>query len=347
MNPVLPSTQSLVTTPEHVHINNDRLEAIAQEWAPSEFKIPAWDFPPYPASDERIVDFLFWGNTINFCFTNFAASDTENVKYTVEFEGKPQEGSSAMWASLRKAVTAYGDQALTGTFWRDISNARAREIFQGIDRAHDIPMYEERRQILHDVGDVLATRYARQDGGTFSTFIESCKQHGELRLYTNRGGYDPNGLLAMLIQEMPSFQDNWETKDNHIVEFNKRAQLAAAMAWGRSQNRDGTLFAPVDIKEMTVFADYTLPKVLRALGVLEYNAPLAETVDIRNVIPAGSQEELEIRASTVHAADRLITRINTIASKDIHAVHMDYKIFSAGRKMSNTAPHHYTTTTAY
>ncbi len=52
-------------------------------------------------------------------------------------------------------------------------------------------------------------------------------------------------------------------------------------------------------------ADYRVPVVLRELGVLRYAPALAEAVDSRRELTAGSQEEVEIRAATVEAVERL------------------------------------------
>jgi hypothetical protein len=67
-----------------------------------------------------------------------------------------------------------------------------------------------------------------------------------------------------------------------------------------------------DIENLTVFPDYQLPKVLRDLGILEYEESLAYRVDSGIEIPRNSQEELEIRASTIHASDMLVKSINKI-----------------------------------
>lgn len=55
----------------------------------------------------------------------------------------------------------------------------------------------------------------------------------------------------------------------------------------------------------TCDADYRVPVVLRELGVLGYAPALAEAVDSRRELAAGSQEEVEIRAATVEAVERL------------------------------------------
>ena len=45
--------------------------------------------------------------------------------------------------------------------------------------------------------------------------------------------------------------------------------------------------------------------VLRGMGVLQYTAQLAEVVDAGVLVPAGSNEEVEIRACTIQAVERM------------------------------------------
>ena len=56
---------------------------------------------------------------------------------------------------------------------------------------------------------------------------------------------------------------------------------------------------------LTAFADYKLPQVLRELGVFSYRPELASRIASRELIEAGSEEEVEIRAMTVWAVEHL------------------------------------------
>jgi hypothetical protein len=46
------------------------------------------------------------------------------------------------------------------------------------------------------------------------------------------------------------------------------------------------------IDELTMFADYRVPQILRHIGVLVYSQPLAEHIDQSKSILYGSQEEV-------------------------------------------------------
>ncbi|MPN62756.1 hypothetical protein SDC9_210509 [bioreactor metagenome] len=81
----------------------------------------------------------------------------------------------------------------------------------------------------------------------------------------------------------------------------KKAQLALSMiaAFLRSTGND------VGAEDLTAFADYQVPRVLRGLGVLAYSTSLADKVDQRILLTENGQEELSIRAATVLACEAI------------------------------------------
>jgi Potential Queuosine, Q, salvage protein family len=84
--------------------------------------------------------------------------------------------------------------------------------------------------------------------------------------------------------------------------FYKRAQIA-----GNDLVLAGVAgFADVD--RLTVFADNLLPHVLRTEGVLHYAPELAARVDAGEELPAGGEQERELRACAVHACEGIAAR---------------------------------------
>lgn len=61
----------------------------------------------------------------------------------------------------------------------------------------------------------------------------------------------------------------------------------------------------VNVADLTAFADYQVPRVLRALGVLDYSPSLADRVDHHHLLEEGGQEELSIRAATIIACEAI------------------------------------------
>ena len=83
----------------------------------------------------------------------------------------------------------------------------------------------------------------------------------------------------------------------------KRAQLLAsdlALAFGgEGPGRFD------DLARLTVFADNLVPHVLRIDGLLVYSEDLSAAIEREDLIRAGSDEEIEIRACAVHCVELL------------------------------------------
>lgn len=85
--------------------------------------------------------------------------------------------------------------------------------------------------------------------------------------------------------------------------FLKRAQLACY---------DLSLSCPDDARcqfddlaRLTIFTDNLVPHVLKVDGVLVFDPGLQKRIEAGETIPAGSPEEIEIRAMAVYATEKL------------------------------------------
>lgn len=83
----------------------------------------------------------------------------------------------------------------------------------------------------------------------------------------------------------------------------KRAQIFVADLWGAFKGKSFGAFK--DIQSITMFADYIVPAILRHLGVISYSPSLASKVDSFNELSPGTEEEVEIRACTITAVEKL------------------------------------------
>lgn len=83
----------------------------------------------------------------------------------------------------------------------------------------------------------------------------------------------------------------------------KRAQIFAADLWGAFKGQGYGEF--YDIGSITMFADYVVPAVLEQLGVLKYSSNLANIIDTNSEIGSGSEEEVELRACSVYAVEKM------------------------------------------
>ncbi len=98
---------------------------------------------------------------------------------------------------------------------------------------------------------------------------------------------------------------------------------------------------------LTAFADYKVPQVLRQLAILRYVPGLAASIRARTLILAGSREEVEIRAATIWACERLRQRL---ADLGVHflASEIDWLLWNRGQSLPpSVEPYHRTVTPYY
>jgi hypothetical protein len=150
--------------------------------------------------------------------------------------------------------------------------------------------------------------------------------------------------VDLLIESFPSFRDDALYEGTRVA-FHKRAQLAAGMIYQAFGGREWGAFPDMD--QLSVYADYKLPQVLRRLGILCYDDELAHRVDNLIALPAGSRMEVEIRAATVWAGE-LMRQALLPRMPGLTAAHIDFWLWEAGQTKDPTdKPYHRTRTTAY
>jgi hypothetical protein len=87
--------------------------------------------------------------------------------------------------------------------------------------------------------------------------------------------------------------------------------------------------------------------VLRLDGVLHYQEELAIRIDRGEPLPAGSPEEVEIRACAVHAAELLVAELRRRGEK-VNAMMLDNFLWHRGQEPFYRArPRHRTRTVFY
>ncbi len=180
---------------------------------------------------------------------------------------------------------------------------------------------------LNDLGRLVIDSYR----GSFTTLIESAGNSAE--------------QLVRLLSAMPFFNDVAQFRDKRVP-FYKRAQLTAAdlalafdgQGWGRFD----------DLAELTIFADNLVPHVLRIDGVLRYHPELAARIDREELIPAGSVEEVEIRAGALHAVELMIAELRG-AGRPTTAMSIDFLLWNRGQepRYKLAKPRHRTHTVFY
>lgn len=216
------------------------------------------------------------GNVLNFCFNNVSSGEKFATNYLKQDDGTPIEwdGAFGMWACLKKALENDDlPDILDATVLAELTLEEAESIFNPSNGV-SMPMLEKRVELLNDTGEVLCEQY----NGSFATLVNQSNN----RLYN-----DGSGFVEQLVDEFKGYQDEWQY-DGISVRFDKRAQLAATMLYDWFAANGQTLFS--DIEDLTVFADYGIPIVLRDESILTYHPGLAYIVD-SDTVDVGVLEE--------------------------------------------------------
>ncbi len=323
-SPVLRSVMPVVESSRHVWTDPDEVERVADWLAYEPLAWPeATAVLDTPLARDSLTDFLMLVNSLNFAFSDFATG----VKFEAERGGRWWSDSDGLNACLLNALDA-GIPVTDGRWMSGASVADLEHVFAGSIR---MPMLEERAAILNAVGAVLVDRH----GGRWSGWLRSCAP----AMYA--GG---DGLLERLPAEFPRFRDV-STYDGREVRIFKLGQLALWQL--HAAHRAAGDFAVTDLGDMTAFADYIVPVALRLMRILGYSDALEQRIAAGIEIPRDSEEEIEIRAHTLHATALLTEAVNRRRPADDQVVipRIDYRLWKTYHATS--WPHHLTRTTMY
>ncbi|HYH13415.1 MAG TPA: queuosine salvage family protein, partial [Thermomicrobiales bacterium] len=266
-------------------------------------------------------------DTLNFCF--WAQGDDPDVRWRVTWRGVTHNGYDALAAALHRAVVDDGLAIWDGDWLRALTEADVRRLLRGDDGCPPIPLLEDRLTNLRELGAVL-------EGGHAGDLVVGA-EGSAIR------------LVRSVVEQLPSFRDvsRWVRPGGEEIEvpFLKRAQILAADLAGALT---GTELAIAEgIGELTAFADYKVPQVLRQLGALRYAPELDDRIHRLERIPAGSPEEVAIRAATVQACDRLVEEIRRLGWETT-ASELDWRLWTLGQALpDDTEPYHRTVTISY
>ncbi|KAF4375123.1 uncharacterized protein LOC115713065 [Cannabis sativa] len=189
-----------------------------------------------------------------------------------------------------------------------------------------LPLEDERIRLLHEVGFELE----RSFGGKASNLVESSEKSAVK-------------LVTLVASHFPGFRDHSLYK-GHQVFLYKRAQIFAADLWGAFQGQGYGEFN--DIGSITIMADYIVPAVLRQIGVLKYSSILASKIEADSEIVPGSEEEVELRACSIHAVEKMRELISNKSGNQVLSVELDLWLWSFGVQVP-TLKHHRTLSIYY
>jgi len=317
MNIVLDSCQRVVLHSQHVSLDEEVLVCFARQLIEMGLKPPRWE-PRYHFSGttERMAHYLLLLDALNFCFW-------PEPRWTVSYQGETLNGYWALATSLKRAFEV--DRILDDL--EQFATMTEEKLKRILDGTNEIPLLNERAQILRELGQVLSERFEGRAINLFEAADGSAAR-----------------LIQLLTEHFSSFRDE-AVYDGRKVCFYKRAQILAADLHGAFGGEG--LGRLGDLDQLTAFADYKLPQVLRHLGILRYDKDLNARIDAKELIPAGSAEEIEIRAHTVWAVERIRQELERL-SVSARAFEIDWMLWNLGQKDEFRAkPYHRTLTIYY
>ncbi|EGG13478.1 UPF0553 family protein [Cavenderia fasciculata] len=190
----------------------------------------------------------------------------------------------------------------------------------------ELPNIEERCRLLREVGDALTQHF----GGSIKELILSAN-------------HNASSLVDIVSRYFWGFRDTSIYKGRQIFLY-KRAQIFVGDLWGAYEGKGLGKFK--DIDRLTMFADYRVPQILRHMNVLQYSEELSALVDSKKEVAVGSEMELEIRAVTVQAVERMRDIFNKNHCS-LLALEVDWMLWGRGEAMLDTLPPHHRTFTIF
>lgn len=269
----------------------------------------------YYSDPETTLAYFITLNAINFgsgYFNHFTKDEGKTGYYTIASSLKQKfEQTGAFSASQLTETTPENCRQLFG---QSADNEPVNELMLLFSKA------------LNDLGNFLANKF----DGSFSNLILAADRSCE--------------KLVQILCEMPMYNDSHMYKGKKVF-FHTRAQTTASdlhIAFG------GQGFGRFDdIDKMTVFADNLIPHVLRHDGVLSYSSELENKITNLEEIPSGSEEEIEIRAATIHSVELLREALDRLGIS-VTSKGLDHLFWNRGQQQNyRSLPRHITKSIFY
>ncbi len=332
---VLVSTRQVLARARSVTIDAARVGQVAADLATAWTGPPAWEASLHHVDPDAPWKTATWTlvlDALNFCF--WSDDPAPERRWAVRWRGERYEGYWALAASLSRAVEE-GVPLFDHEWLATVSDERAASIFRPDDQrpgTGTIPLLDHRAAHLREVGLGLG----RWVGDT-----PSIPPVVSLIAAAHRSA---PALARLVIETFPSFRDE-TTYAGQPVYLYKRAQIFAAdLAGALGGTGLGQFF---DLEDLTVFADYKVPQVLRRFGILRYDEALATRIARHEHLAPGSPAEVEIRAATVWGCE-LLRRAMAGLGISLHAYELDWTLWVAGQYLPPaTEPYHRTRTIFY
>jgi hypothetical protein len=292
--------ERLLTNASHLRLNETQLADVALALRPEAGRgsISFTDDPRHyphespPTNDDNTLQFMLLLSAISFCIWQRQGGAEPVVAWSLTVDEQKYVGARGLAAALRRAPrrgqNLYDPSVLQALTLADVSALFEDEV-TGLTTLQMLP---ERLAKLHELGQVLASRY---DG-----HIHTLLQQSGGWLYRQDG----RGIIQQLLAHFPvAFGD---------FPFAKLAQLVVKFIAGR---RRSWIPTTLEFDRLTTFhdfnsrldaaADYYIPFFFLRVGLLEADEQLLEPLRERRLLQPDSPLEQSYRAATLELCRRL------------------------------------------
>jgi hypothetical protein len=292
-----------------VHIDHDRLAAYAGELRPLLAAPMAEDDPGrdrLPTIEETVA-FVVALDAVNFgsgWFPVLRKRPGMSGYHTVASAFRERGAPSAVWLA-------------------EVTTAACCELFDQDPASEAAELMALFAEAWNQLGRLLLDRY----DGSAVALVEAAGGSAE--------------QLVEVLREAPFFDDRrtWRGLD---VPFYKRAQITAADLDAALGGTGPGRFD--DLDRLTIYADNLVPHVLRVDGVLHLDDGLAAAIEAGELVPEGSEPEVELRACAVDAVERLVE----VLDDGTTSARLDTLLWNRGAgEAYKSRPRHRTRTVSY
>jgi hypothetical protein len=295
-----------------VRIDADRLAAYADEVGPLVRAGAAAGDPGREAFDgdvDRTVAYVVALDAVNF----------GSGWFPVLRKRPGMSGYHTVASFFREHVDEHGPP--TASWLASVTGADCCRLFHQPPLSEAAGLMRRFAGAWNQLGSLLLTSY----GGSATALVEAA------------GG--SAARLVDVLRQMPAFEDRRRYRGMDVP-FYKRAQITSADLDAALGGEGPGRFH--DLDRLTMFADNLVPHVLRVDGVLVLDRPLEDRIDHGDLVPEGSEAEVELRAVAVHAVELLA------AGAGITAAALDHHLWTRGADDRYKAvPRHRTRTMSY
>ena len=321
-NYVKESTLKIIPQMEHVKIDEECLKNYISALLKDKnaLKFPKWSESHFDATSvpfETLLKYLFVIDTLNYCFW-------------------PNKGFE--YYGLAKNL--YNTLKENKDFFKidNLVKMTPEQLKENIFKC-DFCLLNERARMIREVFYIIKNEYH----GLCSNFVKECNK-------------DAVKLTKKIIDSFWCFRDQAIYNGEQIF-FYKRAQILVSDIYlayldikeAKKDNEENDIinFTKESISQLTMFADYRVPQILRAKGIIKYDKHLSDLVDNKKELPHGSKEEIEIRAATIQSIEKIK---NALKEKgiDVLSIECDVYLWEEGEKIKDQIePHHRTISIFY